>query len=455
MTNSERRVQRVRKALDPPGEARDDMLDHQRDRRAHGLRLGPADRRGGLGRAALALADAPRHELRQARGAGRHPVAVPGRGEHRARRSCTRGCGPSRSRASRRRSRPSSTGRPTRRSTPSTRSGSPPAAGSSRTTPARRRTATARRCTAASRSTSRPRTPSACCSRRARSCASRRAAAPSRRPVHIDPSLRPGLAFMTFHFPDQVDTNLLTIDVTDPKSGTAEFKACAIRVDKLARARADGQRARRGAGEHPGRLMDIHLLDAAPTVAERAAVDARARPAARRLGRRRARLGPAGPLAARRRARGARAAAPAAAGAAAPCRSTSAGSARARSTTSRERLTVPPADVYGVATFYALLRVEPRPPRVIHVCEDLACRCNGSQELIAQLEEHFGRRGRAQRRRLGDLAPQPVPRPVRPRARGAADGRRRAPRGARARAGRRRRRARGARRAARWPAPIR
>ena len=38
---------------------------------------------------------------------------------------------------------------------------------------------------------------------------------------------------MTFHFPDQVDTNLLTIDVTDPKSGTAEFKACAIRVDKL------------------------------------------------------------------------------------------------------------------------------------------------------------------------------------------------------------------------------
>jgi formate dehydrogenase major subunit len=52
-------------------------------------------------------------------------------------------------------------------------------------------------------------------------------------PVHIDASLRPGLTFMTFHFPDQVDTNLLTIDVTDPKSGTAEFKACAVRVDKL------------------------------------------------------------------------------------------------------------------------------------------------------------------------------------------------------------------------------
>ena len=58
-----------------------------------------------------------------------------------------------------------------------------------------------------------------------------------------------------------------------------------------------------------------------------------------------------------------------------------------------QRLTVPPADVYGVATFYALLSVEPRPPRVIHVCEDLACRCNGSQELIAQLEEHLGAEG--------------------------------------------------------------
>ena len=46
-------------------------------------------------------------------------------------------------------------------------------------------------------------------------------------PVRIDPSLRPGLVFMTLHFPDEVDTNLLTIDATDPKSGTAEFKASA------------------------------------------------------------------------------------------------------------------------------------------------------------------------------------------------------------------------------------
>jgi len=52
-------------------------------------------------------------------------------------------------------------------------------------------------------------------------------------PVRIDRSLRPGLAFMTLHFPDEVETNILTINATDPKSGTAEFKATAIRVDPL------------------------------------------------------------------------------------------------------------------------------------------------------------------------------------------------------------------------------
>jgi formate dehydrogenase major subunit len=52
-------------------------------------------------------------------------------------------------------------------------------------------------------------------------------------PVRYDDSLRPGLAFMTFHFPEEVRTNVLTVDATDPKSGTAEFKASAIRIEKL------------------------------------------------------------------------------------------------------------------------------------------------------------------------------------------------------------------------------
>jgi formate dehydrogenase major subunit len=52
-------------------------------------------------------------------------------------------------------------------------------------------------------------------------------------PIRLDESLRPGLTFMTLHFQDDVATNLLTIDATDPKSGTAEFKATAIRIEKL------------------------------------------------------------------------------------------------------------------------------------------------------------------------------------------------------------------------------
>jgi predicted molibdopterin-dependent oxidoreductase YjgC len=52
-------------------------------------------------------------------------------------------------------------------------------------------------------------------------------------PVRFDESLRPGLAFMTMHFPDEIDVNILTIDATDPRSGTAEFKASAIRVERL------------------------------------------------------------------------------------------------------------------------------------------------------------------------------------------------------------------------------
>ncbi|EST31973.1 formate dehydrogenase subunit alpha [Streptomyces niveus NCIMB 11891] len=54
-----------------------------------------------------------------------------------------------------------------------------------------------------------------------------------RAPVWIDPGLRPGLAFMTMHFPDEVDTNQLTIEANCPIAGTAEFKASAIRIDKL------------------------------------------------------------------------------------------------------------------------------------------------------------------------------------------------------------------------------
>jgi NADH-quinone oxidoreductase subunit F len=49
------------------------------------------------------------------------------------------------------------------------------------------------------------------------------------------------------------------------------------------------------------------------------------------------------------------------------------------------RLNVPPAEVYSVATFYALLSVEPRPERVAHVCDDSACRATGGESLLSEL----------------------------------------------------------------------
>jgi formate dehydrogenase major subunit len=52
-------------------------------------------------------------------------------------------------------------------------------------------------------------------------------------PARYDVTLRPGLAFMNLHFPDEVATNVLTIDATDPMSGTAEFKATAIRLEAV------------------------------------------------------------------------------------------------------------------------------------------------------------------------------------------------------------------------------
>jgi NADH-quinone oxidoreductase subunit F len=50
-----------------------------------------------------------------------------------------------------------------------------------------------------------------------------------------------------------------------------------------------------------------------------------------------------------------------------------------------DRLNVPPADAWGVATFYALLATEPRPSRVVHLCDDIACKVRGADAIIAAL----------------------------------------------------------------------
>ena len=58
-----------------------------------------------------------------------------------------------------------------------------------------------------------------------------------------------------------------------------------------------------------------------------------------------------------------------------------------------ERIPVSPAEAFGVADFYELIATEPRPPRVAHVCDDIACRAAGVESEIDRLSTSFGPEG--------------------------------------------------------------
>jgi NADH-quinone oxidoreductase subunit F len=58
-----------------------------------------------------------------------------------------------------------------------------------------------------------------------------------------------------------------------------------------------------------------------------------------------------------------------------------------------ERLQVPPAEAYGVASFYEMFSLTHRPPTVVHVCDDIACRTAGAEALCRQLEGRLGPAG--------------------------------------------------------------
>ena len=77
------------------------------------------------------------------------------------------------------------------------------------------------------------------------------------------------------------------------------------------------------------------------------------------------------------------------------------------------RLTVPPADAYGVASFYALLSTVPRPARVVHVCDDMACRARRRGADLRGPGAHAGTGRAPARGRRRHLDAQPLPRPVR------------------------------------------
>ena len=56
------------------------------------------------------------------------------------------------------------------------------------------------------------------------------------------------------------------------------------------------------------------------------------------------------------------------------------------------RLNVPPADAYGVATFYDRFALDEQPPLTVTVCDDIVCKCNGADELLRELGDTAVRR---------------------------------------------------------------
>ena len=103
------------------------------------------------------------------------------------------------------------------------------------------------------------------------------------------------------------------------------------------------------------------------------------------------------------------------------------------------RLTIPPAEAYGVASFYALFATRAAARRSSRTCAPTSPACAAApDELVAELERTVGPAGQHLRERPLDLAREPVPGPVRARAGRAGDAGGRGP----GRAARSRRRAR-------------
>ena len=81
-----------------------------------------------------------------------------------------------------------------------------------------------------------------------------------------------------------------------------------------------------------------------------------------------------------------------------------------------KRLTIPPAEAYGVATFYALFATKPRPPVVAHLCDDIACRLAGAETVIGDVERALGAEGTPAGDGQRDLVPVALSRALRDRA---------------------------------------
>ena len=54
------------------------------------------------------------------------------------------------------------------------------------------------------------------------------------------------------------------------------------------------------------------------------------------------------------------------------------------------RMNLPPAEIHGVASFYAMFSLSPARTIVAHVCDDIACMARGAGALCAELEKSLG-----------------------------------------------------------------
>ena len=419
----ERRVQRVRKALDAAGRGprrhRGSCASSPAGWATTGATRPP--RRSGTSCARsrrCTPACATSGWRRWAASSGRAPTrSIP------ARRSCTAGCGPSRSRGRRRRSRSSSTDPPVdaldddypMRLTTGRRLESYNTGVQSSRLPLAA-------APAARRSTSRPRTPSALLRRggrgRPRLVAARRA---SRRPCASTAALRPGLAFMTLPLPRRGRREPADDRRHRPEVGHRRVQG---RRDP---GREDRARAARQVASRAVLVEAIDgppLLDAEATEAERAAVDAVLGPPASGWDGGVRERGHDGRLAAAATPRGR--SATCCCRRSTRCRSASAGSARARSTTSASASTCRPPTPTAWRRSTRCSRSSRGRRAVLHVCDDLACRCGGSQELIAAARgARSAPRARRTARRRGSAARASGQCDRAPAAH--ADGRRRAP----------------------------
>jgi len=59
-----------------------------------------------------------------------------------------------------------------------------------------------------------------------------------------------------------------------------------------------------------------------------------------------------------------------------------------------DRLGLPPADIYGIATFYAFFRTSPPARHTITSCQGTACYVSGGKQVLDEIERQLGiRRG--------------------------------------------------------------